>query len=196
MSWYTHKGTFVFIAYLQEDIHTMAYSQSDIRIMAYSQGDIGIHCIPKRAFAFIASPQGGICIMAYLHGHSHHGIPTRAHLHHDIAYRRGICIMTYPLEGICITRHWHLHFCKETTFASRLNMCAGTIMDKLYIRTPTWDICIKKIAFLKRDICIILTFRICILVKSIWIENENLDLHNILFAFIESWHLDQWLRVC
>ena len=49
-----HQGDIRIIAYLQEDIHAMAYSQADIRIMAYSQGDICIHCIPKRAFAFIA----------------------------------------------------------------------------------------------------------------------------------------------
>ena len=66
-------------------------------------------------------------------------------------------------------------------------MYAGTIMDKLCICTPAWDICIMKIAPLKGNMCIIWTFRICILVKGICIGNKkNLDLHNILFAFIEE----------
>ena len=42
VSWYTHKGAFAFIAYLQEDIHVMAYSQADIHIMAYPQEGIYI----------------------------------------------------------------------------------------------------------------------------------------------------------
>ena len=104
-------------------------------------------------------------------GHLYRDIPTSGHLHHDIL-TRSICIMTYPLEGICTTRFLHLHLCKET-FASQLNICAGTIMDKLCICTPAWDICIMKIASLKRDMCIIWTFRICIIVKSIRIENEK-----------------------
>ena len=82
----------------------------------------------------MAYPQGGIYVMAYLHGHLHHDIPTRS-----------ICIMTCPLEDIL-----HLHFCKET-FASRVNTCAGTIMDKLRICTPAWDICIMKITSLKGE---------------------------------------------
>ena len=105
VSWYTHKGAFAFIAYLQEDIHIMTYLQRDI------------------------------------------------------------FIMTYPLKGICTIRFLHFHLCKET-FASRLNICPGTIMDKLCICTPAWDICIMKIASLKGDMCIIRTFRICILVKK------------------------------
>ena len=66
-------------------------------------------------------------------GHLHHSIPIRVHLHHDIP-TRSTCIMTYRLEGICTARHLHLHLYKET-FASRLNMCAGTNMDKLCICT-------------------------------------------------------------
>ena len=122
--------------------------------------------------------------------HTHKGTfaswhAPRGYLHYNIP-TRSICIMTYPLEGICTTRFLHLHLCKET-FASRLNMCASTIMDKLCIRTPTWDIYIMKIASLKGDMCIIWTFRICILVKSICIGNKkNLDLYNILFAFIKK----------
>ena len=46
-------------------------------------------------------------------------------------------------------------------------------MDKLCICTPTWDICIMKIASLKGDMGIIWTFRICILVKSICIRNKK-----------------------
>ena len=103
--------------------------------------------------------------------HLHHGIPTRGHLHHDIP-TKSICIMTYLLEDICTTRFLHLHLCKET-FASRVNTCAGTIMDKRCICTITWDVCIMKIAPLKGDMCIIWTFRICILVKSICIEKEK-----------------------
>ena len=125
-----------------------------------------------------------LCRKAVASEHSHHGIPTRdiyimTFLQMDIciiAYlQRSICIMTYPLEDICTTRFLHLHLCKET-FASQLNMCADTIMDKLCIRTPAWDICIMKIASLKGDMCIIWTFRICILVKSICIENEKFRL--------------------
>ena len=97
-------------------------------------------------------------------GHSHHGILTRRHLHHDIPTRgicimaypqRGICIMTSPLEDICISisvrRHLH----------HGLNACTGIIMNKLCIYTLAWDI------------CIIWTFRIYILVKSICIRNEK-----------------------
>ena len=80
--------------------------------------------------------------------------------------------MTYPLEGIYTTRFLHFHLCKET-FASQLNMCAGTIMDKLCIYTFVWDICIMKFTSLKGDMCIIWTFHICILVKNISIENEK-----------------------
>ena len=118
--------------------------------MIYPQAGIHIHCIPTR----------GICIMACTNGTfaSWH-IPKRTfapwhapggHLHHDIL-TRSICIMTYPLEGICTTRFLHLHLCKET-FASQLGMCAGTITDKPCICTPAWDICI--IAYLQRSICI------------------------------------------
>ena len=96
--------------------------------------------------------------------HLHHGIPIRGHLHHDIP-TRSICIMTYPLEDIYTTRFLHLHLCKET-FASRLNICADTIKYKLCICTPAWDICIMKVASLKRDMSIIWTFRICILVRK------------------------------
>ena len=155
--------------------------QWDIHFMTWPQGDICIHCIPKRAFAFIAYPNG--------HSHSLHTYKRtftpwhtpkqtfaswhapRGHLHHDIPTKR-ICIMTYPLEGICTTRFLHLHLCKET-FASHLNMFPNTIMDKLCIRTPTWDIWIMKIASLKKDMCFIWTFRICIIVKSTCIENEK-----------------------
>ena len=84
----------------------MAYSRVDIYIMVYSQGDICIHCIPKRAFAFITYPRG-IRIMTCTNGtfaswntpkrtfasqhaprgHSHHYTPIRVHLHHDIPTR-------------------------------------------------------------------------------------------------------------
>ena len=105
-------------------------------------------------------------------GHSSHCIPTRVHLHHDIP-TRSICIITYPLEGICTIRFLHLHLCKET-FASRLNMCTGTIMDKLCICTPVWDIYIMKIAPLKgeqvhhMDISYLHPYK-----KSIYIGNEK-----------------------
>ena len=107
--------------------------------------------------------------------HTHKGTFTSWHTHQGniriTVYSQGdICIMTYPLKGICTARHLHLHFYKKT-FASRLNMCTDTIMDKLCICTPAWDICIMKITSLKGDMCIIWTFRICILVKSICIGN-------------------------
>ena len=112
--------------HLHHCIHTSGHSHDDIPTSGHSHYDI-----PTK-------------------GHSHRGIPTKGHLHHDIL-TRSICIVTYPLEGICTTRFLHFHPCKET-FALQLNMCAGTIMDKLYIRTPAWDICI--IAYLQRSICI------------------------------------------
>ena len=93
-------------------------------IMAYYHREIRIHCIPKRAFTFIASlkghshhsmhqwdirimahhqrdiritaySKGSIYIMAYPHKHLHHDVPTRS-----------ICIMICPLEGICTIRHF------------------------------------------------------------------------------------------
>ena len=169
----------------------MAYSQADAYIITYLRKGHLHHDIPTRSICIIAYLQEDIRIIAYPHGHLHHDIPIRGHshhkhtlkqtfaswhaprghLHHDIPTKR-ICIMTYPLEGICTTRFLHLHFCKET-FASHLNMFPNTIMDKLCIRTPTWDIWIMKIASLKRDMCFIWTFRICIIVKSICIENEK-----------------------
>ena len=111
-------------------------------------------------------PQGGICI---------HYISTRS-----------ICIMTYPLKDICTIRFLHLHLYKKT-FASRLNMCAGTIMDKLCICTPAWDICIMKVASLKKrhvHHMDILHLHPC--KKAFTSEMKNLDLHHILFAFIEE----------
>ena len=67
----------------------------------------------------------------------------------------GICIMTCPLEHICISisvrRHLH----------PGLNTCIGIIMNKLCICTPAWDI------------CIIWTFHICILIKSVCNKNEK-----------------------
>ena len=54
-------------------------------------------------------------------------------------------------HGILIRRHLH----------HGLNMCTGTIMDKLCICTSA------------SDIYIIWTFRICILVKSVCIRNEK-----------------------
>ena len=103
--------------------------QGDIRIMACIKATSALRHANKGTFAS---------------RHTYKGTFASQH-----TYKRGIYIMTYPLEGICITRHWHLHLCKKT-FASRLNMCVGTIMDKLYICTPTSDICIKKIASLKK----------------------------------------------
>ena len=49
---------------------------------------------------------------------------------------------------------------------------------------------IRIMAYPQRDICI-MTY----LQKVFASEMKNLDLHNILFAFIEGWHLGQWLRV-
>ena len=125
---------------LHHDIHTRGHLHS---LHTYKSTFTPWHT-PKRTFAS---------------RHTNSGTFASRH-----TYKRGICIMTYPLEGLCITRHWHLHLCKKT-FASRLNMYVGTIMDKLCICTPAWDICIMKIASLKGDMCIIWTFRICILVK-------------------------------
>ena len=67
-------------------------------------------------------------------------------------------------------------------------MCAGTIMDKLCLCTPTWDIYIMKIAPLKgehvhhMDISHLHPYK----KKAFALEMKNLDLHNILFAFIEN----------
>ena len=99
--------------------------------MAYSQEDICIHCIPKRAFAFIAYLQGYIRIMActiktFASRYTHKGtlaswhIPKRTfaswhtlkqtyeswhvprgHLHHGM-HHGDIRIMTYLQGGICI----------------------------------------------------------------------------------------------
>ena len=84
VSWYTHKGAFLFIAYLQEYIHAMAYSQADIRIMVYPQGDIHIMTESIRIMTyslegiyttrFCASPslQEDICIaIKYVRWHHH-----------------------------------------------------------------------------------------------------------------------------
>ena len=159
----------------------MVYSQADIRIMACTMGTFASLHTYKGTFASLHITKRTFAswhaLRVYLHhdiptrGHLHHGIPIRGHLHHDIP-TRSICIMTYPLEGICTTGFLHLHLCKET-FASQLTMCAGTIMDKLCFPTPAWDICIMKITSLKGDMCIIWTFCIYILVKSICIENEK-----------------------
>ena len=65
MSWYTHKGAFAFIAYLQKDIHAMAYPQGYISIMTYSQGDICIHCIPTRVHSHHSMHHKDIRIMAF-----------------------------------------------------------------------------------------------------------------------------------
>ena len=89
-SWHTYMNICI-IAHPQWGIHAMAYSQADIRIMAYSQGDICIHCIPKRAFTFIASPKG--------------------HSHHDM-HQWDIRIMEYSQADICIIA------CTKGTFVS------------------------------------------------------------------------------
>ena len=83
-------------------------------IMTDSQGDICIHCIPKRALAFIASLQGAFAswhtpkrTLASWHTteetfaswHTHKGAFTSRHTY------MSICIMTCPLESICTTRH-------------------------------------------------------------------------------------------
>ena len=108
VSWYTHKGAFAFIAYMQEDIHTMAYFQADIRIMAYSQGDIRIHYIHKGAFTSLHTHNGTIASRHIHKGHSHHGI-------HQwdiriIAYLQGgIRIIAYSLSG-----HTHHSMHKRT----------------------------------------------------------------------------------
>ena len=160
--------------YPQGGIYIIAYLQGYICIMACTMRTLASWHIPKRTFASWHYSQADIRIMACTkgtftswhpyEGHLHHGIPTRGHLHH--------CI---PKRGICIK-----------TSASRLNMCTGTIMDKPRTCTLAWDICIMKIASLKRDMCIIWTFRVCIIMKSICIENKNLDLHHILFVFIRK----------
>ena len=95
VSWYTHKGAFTFIVYLQEYICITPYLQRYIRIMSY----------PQR-------------------GHLHHGTrgtfaswhPYKKHLHRDIPVRRHLHhkIFAFPSlqEDICITIkyvHWHHH---------------------------------------------------------------------------------------
>ena len=159
------------------------------------------HCIPKRAFTFIAYPSGHLhhCIPTRLH--LHHDIPTRVHLHHVIP-TKGTFASWHPYKkhlhhDIPIRRHLHhkiflhLHLCKET-FASRLNMCAGTIMDKLCICTLAWDICIMKFTSLKGDMCIIWTFHICIIVKSICIRNKKKSRLASHFACIHR-KVDIWV---
>ena len=69
------------------------------------QGDICVHCIPKRAFAFITYLQGYICTITSLQGafaswhapmgHLHHNILPSGHSHHDM-HHGDICIMSYP----------------------------------------------------------------------------------------------------
>ena len=118
--------------------------------MAYLQRSIRIMACTKGTFAFIAYLREDIHIMIYP--------------------QTGICIHYIPKGRFAPQDFLHLHLCK-VTFASRLNMCAGTIMDKLCIYTLAWDFCIMKFASLKGDMCIIWAFRICILVKSICIEN-------------------------
>ena len=86
----------------------MAYSQTDIRIMAYSQGDICIHCIPKRAFAFIASLQGAFASWHAPMGHSHHGIPISGHSHSQHTHKG------HSHHSILLKRHLHsLHTCRK-----------------------------------------------------------------------------------
>ena len=144
--WYTPKGTFASWhhsmlpnRHLHHDIHTWTFTSWHTHKGAFTSRHTYMNIY------IMAYPQGGIYIMAYLHGHLHHDIPTRS-----------IRIMTCPLEDIL-----HLHLCKET-FSSRVNMCAGTIMDKLCICTLAWDICIMKITSLKRDMCIINKWKSCI----------------------------------
>ena len=86
MSWYTHKKTFAFIAYLRVHLHHGIPTMGQLH-----------HDIPTR-------------------GHLHPCMPIKRRLHHDTS-TRSICIMTYPLEGICSARHLHLHLYKRT-FAS------------------------------------------------------------------------------
>ena len=132
--------------------------------MIYLQGGIFIHCIPTR-------------------GHSHHGTLPWEHSHHGILSMRHLhhCI---PIKG-----HSHSSYTPKQTFASW-----HTLKETLaFIAYPSghshslhpykghlhhgmhqWDIRIMKIASLKGDMCIIRTFHIYILVKSICIENKKI----------------------
>ena len=75
--------------------------------------------------------------------------------------------MTYPLEDICIS------ISVRRQLDHGLNACTGTIMNKLCIFIPAWDIYIMKIA-------------IASLSESNYIKKKNIDLHHILFALIEK----------
>ena len=129
VSWYTYKGAFAFITYLQVNIyimtylhehlhhgiptwtftswHTymniciMAYLQGGIYIIAYHQKDIRIIACTNGPFAFIAYLQAGICI---------HDIPTWAFTSWHTYMN--ICIMTYSQVDIRIMA------CTKGTFAS------------------------------------------------------------------------------
>ena len=120
------------------------------------QGGICIIAYPQRGIRIIAYPQGGTCIIAY---------PKEAfaskHLHHDVY------IMTYPLEdcriSIFVRRHLH----------HSLNARTSIIMNKFCIpslhgTSASW----------------ILYLHIC--QEAFTSEIKNLDLHHVLFAFIED----------
>ena len=101
VSWYTHKGTFAFIAYLKRHLHHCIPAES-ICIMACTNGTFALWYTPKGTFA------------SWHHSmlpnrHSHHGIPTREHLHHDILTWTFTSWHTYMNIYIMTYIHEHLH---------------------------------------------------------------------------------------
>ena len=128
----------------------MAYSQADIRIMAYYQRDICIHCIPKRALAFIVYPSGHSHSLHTQAGISIHCIPKRTFAF--IAYlQAGIRIHDIPIRDICIIwtftswhspkrtfTSWHTHKGAFTSWHIYMNSYIMTYLHKhLHHDIPT-----------------------------------------------------------
>ena len=117
------QGYIYIMTSLQEDIHITTYLQRGICIIACPRESICINAYLQEDIRIIAYPHGHLHRCIPKREHSHHDIPTmghshhkhtpkrtfaswhapRGHLHHDVP-TRSICIMTYPLEGICTTR--------------------------------------------------------------------------------------------
>ena len=174
----------------------MAYSQVDICIMACTkgtfaswhapwghshhnmhQGDICIMACTKGTFAsrhtqegihITAYLQGYICIMSY---------PQRGHLHHDIP-TKSICIMTYPLEGIYTTR-----FCASPSLQEDICIVVwirALASSWINLASPSWH---------GTSVSWKLHLHPC--QEAFVSEIKNLNLHHVLFALIEDWHLGQ-----
>ena len=138
----------------------------------------------KETFAFIAYPSRHLHSLHTRRKHLHHGILSRRHLHS--LHSQGIfaswhtymdiCIMSCPLKGICTTRHF-----ASTSLQDDICITIKYVRWHHHGSTLHLHPCMGHLHLRKK--------------KAFALEMKNLDLHNILFAFIENWHLGQWWRV-